>query len=97
MYVKIHEGKRDGGIVVAICDENLIGKNLKEGNLNLNITERFYKGDKKTEEEVKKIMEKADNLNLVGKETIKVAIKSGFMLEKNIIKIKGIPHAQVYS
>lgn len=97
MYVKIHEDKRYKSIVVAICDEDLIGKEFLEGNLNLIITERFYKGEKKTEEEVLKIMENADNLNLVGKKTVKLAIKAGFISEDYTIKIKGIPHAQIYA
>ena len=55
MYVKIHHsGDR---VVIAICDEELIGKKISEGALVLNISERFYKGEKKSQEEVKKILE----------------------------------------
>jgi hypothetical protein len=98
MYVKIHENPReDQTPVVAICDEDLIGKKVTDGKLNLHITERFYKGEKKSEEEVIEIIKNADNLNLVGKKTIKLALENGFISEENILIIKGIPHAQIYS
>ena len=97
MYVKIHEDKRYDRLVVAICDEDLIGKEFSEGNAKLSITERFYKGEKKSEEEIIKIMKDADNLNLVGKKTISLAIKQEIVSEKFLIKIKGVPHAQVYA
>lgn len=98
MLVKIHEDKRaDGREVVAICDKELIGQTLEEGNLSLTITERFYKGEEKSKEEIKKLLKTANNLNLVGKKTIKLAINSGIVSKENIIKIKGVPHAQIYS
>jgi len=97
MYVKIHEDKRTKRVVVAICDEDLIGKEFSEGNANLKVTERFYKGEKKSEEEVKKVLENADNLNLVGKKTVALAIKQKFVSKEFLIKIKGVPHAQVYA
>ena len=56
MYVKIHESEKR--IVVAICDEDLIGKTFFENEKQLQITERFYKGDKKSEQEVIEIMKK---------------------------------------
>jgi hypothetical protein len=96
MYVKIHEDKRNDRMVVAVCDEELVGQEISEGNLNLNITERFYKGEKKTPEEVKKTLENASNINLVGKKAIKLAIDLGILSKEQIITIKNIPHAQIY-
>lgn len=94
MYVKIH--KTELSEVVCICDEDLVGKKFEDKDLQLDVTERFYKGEKKTEEEVIKILKEAGNVNIVGKESIKVAIKAGVIEKENIIKIKNIPHAQAY-
>ena len=55
IYVKFHKGS---SVIVAICDSNLIGKTFKEGKLSLNVSEHFYKGELKTEDEVKEIMKK---------------------------------------
>ncbi len=95
MYVKVHES--EARIVVAICDENLIGKKVSEDKKQLDITERFYKGEKKDKNEVIEIMEKAGNLNLVGKETINIALKNNIIEKEAIITIKNIPHAQIFA
>jgi hypothetical protein len=36
------------------------------------------------------------NLNIVGKNSIKLAITAGILEEDSIIKIDGVPHAQVF-
>jgi uncharacterized protein len=95
MYVKTHES--EARIVVAICDEDLIGKNFSEDEKQLNISERFYKGEKKSESEVVEIMKEATNLNLVGKKTIDLAIKNDIIEKESIITIKNVPHAQIFA
>lgn len=81
--------------VVAICDNDLIGKEFEEGELYLKISESFYNGESKTIEEVEEIMINEDNLNLVGEKTIKIALNLKLINEKNIIKVQGVPHAQI--
>ena len=94
MYVKIHKSKDRH--VVAVCDEDLIGKKFETKKLVLNVSERFYKGEKLSDEETYNVMKNALNLNIVGKRAIKLAIKNDIIEKENIIKIKNIPHAQVY-
>lgn len=92
MYIKIHNtGDR---AVIAVADKELIGKTIEENNLELKITERFYKGEEKTEEEIIEILKKATNVNLVGKKTINAALKAGVISKENILTIQNIPHAQ---
>jgi len=95
MYVKIH--KSEGKNIIAICDEDLIGKNFSEGKFVLNITERFYKGEKLSPEEVLELMKDALSLNIVGENSINLALKNKIIEKESIIKIQGIPHAQRYS
>lgn len=92
MYVKIH--KSCNSFVVAICDKELIGKSFSEGKLYLNITERFYKGEEKSREEIKEILKSAPIINFAGKESIKLGMSLGLIKKENIVKIQGVPHAQ---
>ncbi len=92
MYVKIHVTQE--AAVTAICDEDLIGKTISDKDKELDITERFYKGEVKSDEEVIEIMEKATNLNLVGEKTIKLALENNIIEESAVIKIGEVPHAQ---
>lgn len=91
MYIKFHQsGDRE---VVAICDDDLLGKKFSEGDLNLIVSNEFYGGEKKDENYIKNVLLKADNINLVGKECVELAIKLKIIDKKNIIKIKNIPYA----
>ena len=92
MYFKIHKSYRD---VIAICDSKLIGKNFEEGKLNLEVKENFFKGEEISEENLIELMEnmsKEDAIfNIVGEESVDVAIKSGIISDENVRKIQGIP------
>ncbi len=92
ILVKIHKTKFKD--VIAVCDSNLIGKKFEEKDLQLNITERFYKGESMAEEKIITILENAENVNIVGEESIKLGIKAGIIIKENILTIEGIPHAQ---
>jgi len=94
MYIKIH--KSETAKIIAICDEDLIGKEFEEGNLYLKVSENFFKGEKKNKEEVKKILKDANSANFVGKKSVSIAVELGLVDEKNVIKIKGVPHAQYF-
>jgi len=92
MYVKVHKLKYEN--IVALCDKELIGKLLEEKNLQLNITERFYKGEELPEDEIILLLKNSTNINIVGEKSINLALKSGIIDKENIIKIQGVPHAQ---
>jgi len=94
MFIKIHNSYRD---VIAICDSNLIGKKFEQNNLQLDIIEDFYKGEEKTPEEIKQIIQKAiekDSIfNIVGEDSVALAIEIGLIDKENVKKIQGIPLA----
>ena len=95
MFAKIH----NNGMfqVLAICDEDLIGKVIEDRDIKIEISESFYKGEKKNEKEVLKLMQNSGNINMIGNNCIKIAIDNGIIHEENVIFIKKIPHAQVVS
>lgn len=96
IMIKVHESYRK---IIAVCDSDLLGKKFTEGNLQLDLRESFYGGEEVDEEKAAEMMryEMAEDatFNIVGKESIKAAIKAGIIedSEESIIRIKGIPHA----
>ncbi len=96
MLVNIIKSYRD---VVAICDSELLGKYFEEDLFQLDIKESFYKGNKRTEEEVIKIildMKKEDaTFNIAGEKSVQTAIKAGLISEDAVKKIQGVPFALV--
>ena len=82
-------------IVVAICDENLIDREIRtKDKLKVKISRSFYGGQLINEAEALKLMRRATIGNLIGRRIVKLAEKNGFIEKENIILINGIPHAQ---
>ena len=97
MLVNIIKSYRE---VVAICDSELLGKCFEEDIFQLDVKESFYKGEKKTEQEVLQIMinmkSEDATFNIVGEKSVNCAVKSGLISEDAIKKIQGIPFALVF-
>ena len=92
MFLKIHKSYRD---VVAVCDSDLIGKRFEEGRFQLDIKESFYKGEEIPEEQaillLKKMSQEDVTFNIVGKESVKTAIKAGIIDEEAVGEVENIP------
>ncbi|MFH1972407.1 MAG: DUF424 family protein [archaeon] len=91
IYVKIHKD------VIALCDENIIGKTFEDEKRRIEVSERFYKGELVDEEEVVEILKEGKNMNLVGNKVIEIALKIGVAEKKDIIVIGEVKHVQIYS
>ncbi|RMD66410.1 DUF424 family protein [Candidatus Pacearchaeota archaeon] len=96
MYVKIHESYRN---VVAICDAELVGKYFDEGKMQLEVKENFFVGERKSEDEVKRVMlvekGKDSTFNIVGERAVKLALEAGIITEDNVGRVAGVPFALV--
>ena len=93
MIVKTH--KAEGKLILAICDNLLLGKKIEDENLQLDLSSSFYDGDEKSEKEILQLMKAANSINAVGEKTIDFLLKNKIIQKENIIRIKKIPHAQV--
>ena len=83
------------GLVVAGTDEDLFGKVFEEGKLQLDLSKKFYQGDKKTKEEVKKIIVYARHVHLTGKGAVAMGVELDLVNPTKILFIKKVPHAEV--
>jgi len=96
MFIKIHKSLRT---VIAICDSDLIGKKFEDKKRQLDVRENFYKDrevDKKGLIEIIKRQSIEDaSFNIVGKESIQIALELGIIKSEGVHKIKGIPFALV--
>ena len=92
VIVKIH--RKEGGTIAAVCDSDILGKKFEEGDLQLDLTGDFYKGEEKNAADAIDLIKSANHVNLVGKESVKLGIQEGIVDEQNVKTIQGIPHAQ---
>ena len=93
MYIKEYDS--DSGLLIAVCDKDLVGKSFEEAGLSLTISERFYKGKEATEDEVIASLQQATVANVVGHRAIRCAVDNNFIEEACVIFIDGVPHAQM--
>ncbi len=82
-------------VLVAACDANLLGKTFRQGELRLHVKRGFYDGIAVTREQFIAHLRLATIGNFVGEETISIAMEEGFVEESGIIRIDGVPHAQM--
>lgn len=92
--VKITDYQKN--LMLNICDLDLLGKNIIEDELNMNISKSYY-GEKIVEhEEARSLLKDASIINMVGKKTISLSLELGVGTEKGVKIIGGIPFLIVF-
>ena len=93
VYVNLKQiGKN---VLLAICDVELLGKTLREGKIVFHVKDEFYNGRKASVEEAVGMITNSTIVNLVGKNCVEKAIAKGYVHPEVVLKIEGIPHAQI--
>lgn len=91
--IKIY--KQGNDILIGACDKELIGKKFEEGKLQILVSKEFYGGRIISIQSLIQYLKEATIANLVGKNTVDCAIKIGLIDPDCVLKIQGIPHAQM--
>jgi hypothetical protein len=98
IYLKIHN--TDNGNIIAMCDEELINKILKEDKIELDLQKYagFYKGELLDEISVKKLMKDTDffSANIIGKNSIRIMENINLIDSKDIKIVENVPFVQIY-
>ncbi|MDD1729177.1 MAG: DUF424 domain-containing protein [Methanospirillum sp.] len=94
MYLRIHRsaGSQE---VVGICDRELLGTTLTEGDLNVVISPTFFGETVATQEEVLAALSDCRNINMFGERCVSLAIQQGYVDKEACRMIAGVPHAVI--
>lgn len=87
IYHKTH--KSQDYQVIAMCDEDILGKTI--GNQKIN--EHFYKGELIDIPQAIAILKTAPNFNIAGKFIITACVENEIITEQGIITLESIPFA----
>ena len=94
ILLKIHKSYR---WVVAVCDKDIFGQKLAGGNRVLDVSGVFFDGEEMSEEdavsEIVRCGREDSTFNFVGKDSVRIAKKLGFVTDSGIIDIGGVPFA----
>ncbi|MEM1619667.1 MAG: DUF424 family protein [Fervidicoccaceae archaeon] len=91
LYVKVHESRQ--GKIVAVCDRELLGAELREGGVILRVSPEFYGGELLDETEALEIMYTAQILNVVGERAVSLAIREKLIHPASVISVEAVPFA----
>ena len=84
------------GLMLNICDADLLGKTLNRDNFTLKISEKYYAEKVVDKEEAKDLLKESNNMNMVGKEIISLSVDMGIGSQNGIKEIDGIPFLIVF-
>ena len=88
--------KHQDSSMLNICDSDLLGKTLKRDNFSLKISQEYYAEKVVEKEEARDLLQKSDNINMVGKDIIDLSVNMGIGSEKGVKVIDGIPFLIVF-
>lgn len=94
----LRERQTDRGLLVSVCDEELLGKSFENGSLSLTVEESFYGGDDAELVEAAAAVERlkrATVANLVGDRCIDAAVAAGLIDEAAVLDLGDTRHAQL--
>ena len=91
----INERETEEGLLVAVCDGDVLGETFEEGAVSLTVSEEFYGGEEVEESDVVDSLARATVANIVGTESVELAIEHGFVEEANVLEVGSTLHAQV--
>jgi hypothetical protein len=80
---------------LAAADKDLLGKELRDEGVKLEVCKEFYEGEDANEEVLLNRLSMCTVANLVGEETVGAALRGGYVHEDCIMRIAGVPHAQL--
>ncbi|WP_248517434.1 DUF424 domain-containing protein [Salinarchaeum laminariae] len=92
-----NERTTEEGLLVAICDDDVLGESFEEGEISITVSEEFYGGETVDEESALASLRRATVANLVGERAVGMAIEAGIVEEANVLDVDGTRHAQVLS
>ena len=84
-------------IMVNMSDAELIGRNIIDGELKINISENYYGKQIVEKDEAISLLKSASIMNLVGKDTISLAIELGIGSKDGVKIISDIPFLIIFN
>jgi hypothetical protein len=93
--VKISDYQKN--MMVNMCDAELMGKDVVDGELKIPINETYYGKQLVDKDEAISLLKSASVMNLVGKETISLATDLGIGSESGIKIISNIPFLIIFN
>ncbi|WP_336035660.1 DUF424 domain-containing protein [Halobacterium yunchengense] len=90
----VTERHTERGLLVTVCDPDVLGETFEHGDVEFTVEESFYDGDHHEREAVRDALARANVANLVGVDVVDLAVEEGYVDEANVLDLDGTVHAQ---
>ena len=97
MQFSVRTTNYEKNIMLNMCDAELIGTDVIDGKLKIHISENYYGKKLVDKDEALSLLKSTSIMNLVGKETISLAIDLGIGSESGIKTISDIPFLIIFN
>ena len=91
----VNERTTEEGLLVSVCDSDVLGETFEEGELSLTVSEEFYGGEEVDADAAVASLSRATVANIVGTRAVELAIEAGVVDEANVLEVDSTLHAQV--
>jgi len=91
----LNERETEEGLLVSVCDPDVLGETFEDGAVSLTVEEEFYGGEEVADGDVLDSLARCSVANIVGTEAVALAVEHGFVEETNVLDVDGTRHAQL--
>ena len=85
-----------GTILVNMCDEELVGRTVKEGKLMVHLSRDFYSGEVVDKGEALRLIRTCSIVNLAGSRSVSLAVDNNVGAPEAIREIEEVPFLMIY-
>ena len=82
--------------MINICDIELIGTKLEQGDLVIDISKEYFQQEIIESAQAEKLLRTCSIANLVGERIVKQAVQLKFAKEMSIRRISGVPFLMIF-
>ncbi len=92
----IRTAEYKGTILVNICDEELVGRTVSEGRLQVHLSKEFYSGEVVDAGEALRLIRRCQIINLAGTRSVSLAVDNEVGAPEAIREIEQVPFLMIY-
>jgi uncharacterized protein len=92
----VRTAEYQGTILVNICDEELVGKTVSEGQLKVHLSSEFYSGEVVGKGEALRLIRTCSIVNLAGSRSVSLAVDNKVGAPEAVREIEEVPFLMIY-
>jgi uncharacterized protein len=82
--------------MINICDLNLIGKEINQGDFSISISKDYFYSEEITKEDAITVLESSSIINMVGKDIVDLALSLNLAKKNSVKIIENVPFLMIF-